>query len=139
MDGVLVDSSSTGIDDNTKNKYKDQLYNAPDFFKDMVPVDGSIEAYKILCMKFDTYILTAAPWNNPTAANDKINWVKRYLPNEAHKRIIISHNKHLCIGDYLIDDSTRNGASDFTGEHIHFGTDTFPNWKSVLDYLSDKA
>lgn len=87
----------------------------------------------------DTFILTAAPWGNPTAANNKIDWVKKYLPNEAYKRIIISHNKHLCIGDYLVDDSTRNGAGEFTGEHIHFGTDTFPDWKSVLDYLSDKS
>tara|TARA_A100000164_G_C21340841_1_gene510894 strand:+ start:98 stop:517 length:420 start_codon:yes stop_codon:yes gene_type:complete len=139
MDGVLVDSNSTGIDNDTKKKYKDQIYNAPDFFKDMTPLNGAIDAYKILCKKFDTYILTAAPWGNPTAANNKIDWVKKYLPDEAYKRIIISHNKHLCMGDYLVDDSTRNGAAEFVGEHIHFGTDTFPDWKSVLDYLSDKS
>ena len=139
MDGVLVDSNSTGIDNDTKKEYKDQIYNAPDFFKDMTPLVGAIDAYKILCKQFDTYILTAAPWGNPTAANNKIDWVKKYLPAEAYKRIIISHNKHLCMGDYLVDDSTRNGAGEFTGEHIHFGTDTFPDWKSVLDYLSDKS
>ena len=43
------------------------------------------------------------------------------------------------MGDYLVDDSTRNGAGEFSGEHIHFGTDKFPDWKSVLDYLSDKS
>jgi 5'-nucleotidase len=139
MDGVLVDSHSTGIDDNTKKKFKDQLFNAPDFFKDMLPLEGAIDAYKILCKQFDTYILTAAPWGNPTAANNKIDWVKKYLPDEAYKRIIISHNKNLCMGDYLVDDSTRNGAGEFSGEHIHFGTDKFPDWKSVLDYLSDKS
>ena len=139
MDGVLVDSNSTGINNDTKKEYKDQIYNAPDFFKDMTPLNGAIDAYKILCKKFDTYILTAAPWGNPTAANNKIDWVKKYLPDEAYKRIIISHNKHLCMGDYLVDDSTRNGAAEFVGEHIHFGTDTFPDWKSVLDYLSDKS
>lgn len=139
MDGVLVDSNSTGINNDTKKEYKDQIYNAPDFFKDMTPLEGAIDAYKILCKKFDTYILTAAPWGNPTAANNKIDWVKKYLPDEAYKRIIISHNKHLCMGDYLVDDSTRNGAAEFVGEHIHFGTDTFPDWKSVLDYLSDKS
>ena len=139
MDGVLVDSNSTGISDNTKKEYKDQLYNAPDFFKDMKPMTDAINAYKALSLKFNTYILTAAPWVNPTAANDKIAWVKKYLPDVAHKRIIISHNKHLCMGDYLIDDSTRNGAGEFSGEHIHFGTDKFPDWKSVLDYLADKS
>ena len=127
MDGVIVDPASTGIDNNTKKEFKDQLYNAPYFFRDMTPLAGSIDAYKLLCKQFDTYILTAAPWGNPTAASDKINWVKKYLPNEAYKRIIISHNKHLCMGDYLVDDSTRNGAGEFSGEHIHFGTDKFPD------------
>jgi hypothetical protein len=36
--------------------------------------------------------------------------------------IILSHNKHLNIGDYLIDDHTKNGVHRFTGEHLHFGT-----------------
>ena len=54
----------------------------------------------------------------------------------AYKRLILTHNKQLNIGDYLIDDRTKNGAGEFTGEHIHFGTEKFPDWKSVLDYLS---
>ena len=44
-------------------------------------------------------------------------------------------NKHLNKGDYLIDDRTANGADRFEGEHIQFGTDKFPNWAVVLDYL----
>ena len=38
----------------------------------------------------------------------------------------------------LIDDRTKNGADLFPGEHIHFGTDTFPDWSAVLDYLRGK-
>ena len=47
----------------------------------------------------------------------------------------MSHNKNLNIGDYLIDDRTANGAGQFKGEHIHFGTEQFPDWDSVLKYL----
>ena len=61
--------------------------------------------------------------------------MKKYLGSNARKRLILSHNKHLNIGDYLIDDRTANGAGNFTGEHIHFGTEKFPNWDSVLTYL----
>ena len=50
-------------------------------------------------------------------------------------QLILSHNKNLNIGDYLIDDRTANGAAQFMGEHIHFGSEKFPNWNSVLDYL----
>ena len=89
--------------------------------------------------KYDTYILTAAPWGNPTAASDKIEWVKKYLPEVAYKRVIISHNKNLCSGNYLIDDNTRNGVSDFKGEHIHYGTPQFPDWKAVTQYLIKKS
>jgi hypothetical protein len=39
------------------------------------------------------------------------------------------------MGDYLIDDRTKNGAGEFKGELIHFGTDKFPDWDSVLEYL----
>ena len=39
------------------------------------------------------------------------------------------------IGDYLIDDRRFNGASEFKGEWIHFGSEQYPNWSSVLKVL----
>ena len=42
------------------------------------------------------------------------------------------------MGDYLIDDRIANGAGDFKGTHIHFGTAQFANWESVLNYLKIK-
>ena len=62
-------------------------------------------------------------------------WVKKYLGKAAYKRLILSHHKNLNIGDYLIDDRTANGAGEFKGEHIHFKTDRFKDWKDVLNYL----
>ena len=101
----------------------------------MQPLDGAMDAYEQLSQKFDTFILSTAPWNNPSAWSDKLLWVKRYLGEQAFKRLILSHNKHLNMGDYLIDDRLQNGAAEFTGEHIHFGTERFPNWQSILSYL----
>jgi 5'-nucleotidase len=101
----------------------------------MKPLDGAIDAYKKLSNRYDTYILSTAPWDNPSAWSDKLIWVKTYLGSHAHKRLILSHNKNLNSGDYLIDDRLRNGAADFKGEHIHFGTPKFPDWQSVLSYL----
>ncbi len=137
MDGVLAESNIEleCLDDGVRDKFKNRLYEAPGFFSKLKPIEGAIDSYKYLSKKFDTYILTAAPWNNPTAANDKIEWVKKYLPDEAYKRIIITHNKNLCYGDYIIDDTTRNGVSSFKGKHIHFGTREFPDWDSVLLFL----
>ena len=50
--------------------------------------------------------------------------------------MIVSHNKNLMIGDYLIDDRTANGAGEFKGELIQFGTEKYPNWNTVLKYLN---
>jgi hypothetical protein len=47
----------------------------------------------------------------------------------------ITHLKNMLIGDYLIDDRTKNGAGEFTGEHIHFGTESCSDWDSVLEKL----
>jgi 5'-nucleotidase len=49
--------------------------------------------------------------------------------------LILTHRKDLNIGDYLVDDRLRNGAGEFQGKLIHFGTDEFPNWEVTLKYL----
>ena len=139
MDGVLVNFQS-GIDKLTeeeKIEYKDQEKNVPHIFSKMEPIEGAIEAYKILAEKYDTYILSTAPWNNETSLGDKVAWAKKYLGNTVYKRLILSHNKHLNEGHYLIDDRPhKNGAADFRGELIHFRSEKFPDWNAVLAYLS---
>ena len=50
--------------------------------------------------------------------------------------LILSHHKNLNAGDYLIDDRKKNGAAKFLkGKLILFGSEQFPNWKSVAKYL----
>ena len=140
MDNVLVDFQS-GIDsisDEERETYKDNVDNVPGIFSKMQPLDGAIEGYKELTKHFDVYILSTAPWNNPSAWSDKLLWVQEHLGDLAYKRLILSSNKNLNAGDYLIDDRTANGASDFKGEHIHFMTEKFKNWDDVLNYLIPK-
>lgn len=48
---------------------------------------------------------------------------------------VMKSGKDLVEGDYLIDDRGKNGTSEFKGEWIHFGSERFPNWKAVLEYL----
>ena len=63
---------------------------------------------------------------------DKLESVKRYLGRYAYKRLILSHNKHLNQGDYLIDNRDKNGADRFTGELILFASERYPNWVSLM-------
>lgn len=106
MDNVLVDFGS-GINTLSPaelNHYKGRYDEVPGIFSKMLPIQNAIESYIKLCSNFDTYILSTSPWENPTALNDKLDWVKKYLGAYAYKKIIFSHNKHLNHGHYLIDD-----------------------------------
>lgn len=140
MDNVLVDFKS-GIDaisEEERQQFKDDLDEVPGIFSKMKPVDGAIAAYNELTKHFDVYILSTAPWENPSAWSDKLLWVKKYLGQSAHKRLILSHNKNLNVGDFLVDDRTANGAGEFTGEHIHFLSEQFKDWDDVMSYLMPK-
>ena len=137
MDNVLVDfpSGISRISIELQSKYQDRLDEVPGIFSLMNPLKGAIESYKKLSHKFDTYILSTAPWKNSSGWSDKNEWVKKYLGDVAYKRLILSHHKNLNYGDYLIDDRLANGVNLFKGEHIHFGSDQFPDWESVCSYL----
>lgn len=105
------------------------------FFRILKPMPGAIESYNKLAEHFDVYILSTAPWSNPHSLYEKILWVKQYLPT-AYKNVIFSHHKDLNRGDYLIDDSLKNGAQDFHGQHIQIHSPAFPTWDDVLSYIS---
>ena len=137
MDNVLVDfpSGIAKISNELRTQYDERLDEVPGIFSLMEPLEGALEAYKELSMVCDTYVLSTAPWENHTAWSDKLLWIKQHLGQHAYKRLILSHNKNLNSGDYLVDDRTHNGAGQFSGKHIHFGTAEFPDWASVTTYL----
>ncbi|MRI59017.1 MAG: hypothetical protein C6H99_05880 [Epsilonproteobacteria bacterium] len=139
MDNVLVDFKSgiDELDEKTKKNYEGRLDEVPGIFSKMKPMPGALEAIEKLWDSYDIYILSTAPWENPSAWSDKLEWIKRHVP-KAYKRLILTHNKHLNKGDFLVDDRTKNGADRFEGEHIHFGTEKFPDWRSVVEYLESR-
>ncbi len=141
MDNVIVDFKSgiARLDEATKKEYENRLDEVPGIFSLMKPLEGAVEATHKLSIKYDLFILSTAPWLNPSAWSDKIEWIQKYFGKDKdsilYKRLILSHHKDLNTGAYLIDDRTQNGADKFTGEHIHFGTENFPDWEAVLKYL----
>lgn len=144
MDNVLVDFPH-GIEclsAEDKEKYRDNYDECPGIFSLMRPLPDAVESFTILSEHFDTYILSTAPWKNPSAWQHKIEWVHRHIGEQqgtpAYKRLILTHHKNLNKGDFLIDDRDKNGVKKFEGEHIHFGTPSFPDWKTVVSYLMER-
>ena len=77
MDGVLVDFGSglEQVDAETKSQYADRPEDIPGLFSLMKPLPGAIEAVNLLAQHYDVFILSTAPWQNPSAWSDKLTWV----------------------------------------------------------------
>ena len=152
MDNVLVDFQS-GLDkvpQEIKAQYDDDGTGKPHYddipgiFSLMDPMPGAIEAVKALadCGRYELYILSTAPWGNPSAWTDKLEWVKKHLDSDRsdgifYKRLILSHHKNLCIqrSAWLIDVRKAHGSEHFEHHLIHFGTGQFPDWDSVVKFF----
>lgn len=141
LDNTLVDFQS-GIDRlNALDAatYEGHYDDAPGIFALMDPKPGAIDAFRELAELFDIYILSTAPWDNPSAWSDKLLWVKKHLGGEpdspAYKRLILSHHKNLNKGHFIIDDRTKRGVEKFKGEHVHYGQPGYETWPQVVEYL----
>lgn len=137
MDNVLVDfkSGMAKVDAETLAAAGDSPDEIPGIFSLMDPMPGAVEAVHRLAEKYDVYILSTAPWKNPSAWADKVAWVQKYFDDVFRKRLILTHRKDFLKGDYLIDDRPNHGADTFEGEWLQFGSKRFPDWHAVRDYL----
>ena len=54
-----------------------RLDNVPNIFSLMIPLDNSIESVERISKFYDVYLLSTAPWDNPSAWSDKLIWVKK--------------------------------------------------------------
>lgn len=138
MDDVLCDykkAHSQALLENPKIQFPQSQFG---FFRSLKPISGGLEAVKYLNdqLQFDVYILTAPSTKNPLCYLEKRLWVEDYLGMEMVERLIISPNKGLNKGDYLIDDNdSGRGQDQFEGKLIKFGSGEFEAWTQVLEYL----
>lgn len=150
MDGVIVDFESAfpRLDAAVRERYRGCEDSIPGLFALMDPMPGAIEAVTELAGLFDTYVLSTVPWGNISGASQKVEWIQHHFgaakDSPLWKRIILSHHKQLNRGDFLIDDRSRNGAAEFPdhnpgGEWLHFGSQAFPDWGTVVGYLRARA
>ncbi|KQO98588.1 5' nucleotidase, NT5C type [Leifsonia sp. Leaf264] len=142
LDNTIVDfpSSFERLEQRVHDEYDGRMDEVPGIFALMDPLPGAIEAFHALAEVYDVYILSTAPWLNPSAWSDKLEWVQRHFGTDegtpAWKRLILSHHKNLNRGDYLIDDRPNNGAAQFEGEWLHFGPgNAYETWADVLERL----
>ena len=84
MDGVLANFSR-------KVRAVERFENEKGFFKNLAPIKTNVESIKLLIENnYNVYILSASP--NESADNDKIEWLKKYLPMIKNENIILMRN-----------------------------------------------
>ena len=139
MDEVLADFSGFfRCRDYKKYKYNPPEMYEKDFFKDLLPIRGSLEAIRRLLQseKFDIWICTQPVSVSPISYMEKSQWIWSWLPELGHK-IIMTQNKDMVKCDYLIDDNPK-WEEGCQGEFILFNRDEHPKkvWREIVESLT---
>jgi len=115
-----------------KNPYP---HSEPGFFLKLKPKHGAIDAINELKMLYDLYILSRPSIYNIHCYTEKAEWVKKHFGFDMLNKLILSPDKSLFKGDFLVDDTGYDGQTEFEGTWMQFGSGTWPNWAVVKKAL----
>jgi 5'-nucleotidase len=121
------------------------IYCRPGFFRNLPPVPGGVEAVQqMLALGYDVRICTAPIDQYENCVVEKFQWVEQHLGHDFTRRMIVTHDKTLVRGRYLIDDRPDvSGVLAPEWEHIIFDQPYnrhvsgkrrihWSNWREVL-------
>lgn len=122
------------------------VYNAPGFCKSLKPIEGSLES--LVEMKnegHEVFICTSPLTHYDSCVLEKYEWIEQYLGSEWVKKIILTRDKTLVKGDFLVDDKPEiTGVITPAWEHVIFDKaynrdvtnkkrlKNLKDWKSIL-------
>jgi len=100
-----------------------QVMEEPGFYSRLEPIEGAKEALKnAVAAGHDVRIVSSPYISNPTCASDKLNWLVRHYGKHWASRLVLTNDKTIVRGDFLIDDKPEiSGSMEPTWEHIVFG------------------
>jgi 5'-nucleotidase len=100
-----------------------EIMTAPGFYRNIKPIPGAKQALKAaLKAGHDVRIVSSPYISNPTCASDKIDWIVRHYGSRWASRLVLTNDKTVVRGDFLIDDKPEiTGAMEPTWEHVVFG------------------
>jgi len=123
----------------------DEIYWEPGFFRDMEIVPGATEALaEMRAMGFDVFLCSSPLRRYRHCVLEKYEWVEMNLGSEWTQRVILTRDKTLVQGDFLIDDKPNitGVEANPAWEHILYDRPynrginkrrvTWANWKDAL-------
>jgi 5'-nucleotidase len=140
---------SPRILDGYPDEYRGDIYtilSSPGFTQSMPEIPGAIEAIQAMALAgFQVYICTSPLRNYLYNVSEKFAWVDEHLGRKWVQRLVITRDKTVVRGRYLIDDAlVVRGAVEPEWEHIIFDKlynrdSTIPNrrinwdnWREIL-------
>lgn len=172
MDGVLVDYEQGFLDewrrkhpdksfvplgkkksfyheDSYPEEFRELVREIPltdNFYRDLKPIPGGIEAVKeMVGLGHEVFICTSPSVTSTTCIQNKFDWIGKHLGAEWKHKIVLTKDKTLVRGDFLIDDKPRiDGIEGHPSwEHVLYDQPynrwlkmvkriTWANWKGVL-------
>lgn len=131
----------------------DEIYLSKGFFESLEPMAnnlGRLALNEMASMGHEVYILTSAGSRAMHAPSEKFFWIRNYLGPEWVSKIIVSKDKNVVHGDFLIDDKPEPNGEENTHswEHIIYDRPynrhvigkrriTWENWKENLPELTN--
>jgi 5'(3')-deoxyribonucleotidase len=133
MDDVMCDFS--GAQKAARERSPEQMWPQAelDFFRGLKPIKDGIPSIHNLDKNFDVWFLTKPSVLNLMCYTEKALWIRDHMGQEWLNKLILCPDKSLVKGDYLIDDTP---WPDFEGKQLLFGSDEFPDWKTVIFKLN---
>jgi 5'-nucleotidase len=122
----------------------DEIYCASGFYRNLPPTPGSVAAMaEMLELGLDVRICTAPLSRYENCVLEKYQWTEEHLGHDFTRRMIVTRDKTLVKGRFLIDDRpTVTGVARAEWEHVLFDAAynrhapnrrlTWDNWREVL-------
>lgn len=124
----------------------DEIQHAPGFYRNLPPTPDSLQAMReMLELGLEVRICTAPLSRYENCVLEKYEWTERNLGRDFTKRMIVTKDKTLVKGRFLIDDRpTITGVARPEWEHLLFDCPynrhvsgkrslTWSNWREVLE------
>ena len=133
-----------------------EIFATPGFYLDLEPLPGAINGVKQMAACGINVFFCTAP-SEPCSWTEKVEWINHYLGKEWTRRMVITKDKTVVHGDYLIDDKPliEGVYSDPSWEHILYDQEynqhvdeygkekrfriTWSTWPSLLIYDANKG
>ncbi len=123
------------IDDRQNGTERPVIYISIDALRDERSQQRSsaMKAFKYLLEFYNLFIIAPSPTYDSEYIKGVQEWTKDIVAVPAFEHLIFTNQRHLLLGDYLIDAIP---CKDFMGTQLHFGDDTFKTWEDIIEFFS---